>query len=124
MTTNWSTDALYEDDVDEDEDDHQSRKCGRSSEAEQSTGDSYQHEVPEEMIPSNATAASDEPRPRSPSPSAPLTKKAKVAVKPKGCLRIFDVWSSGSSNHALFQNHSFCLLGFLLSGLTSSRNPQ
>ncbi|KQJ89022.1 hypothetical protein BRADI_4g22988v3 [Brachypodium distachyon] len=76
-----NSDALYEDDVDEDEDDHQSHKHGRSSEAEQLTGDSYQHEVPEETIPSSATAASDEPRPWSPSPSAPLTKKAKVTIK-------------------------------------------
>ncbi|XP_024313276.1 uncharacterized protein LOC100841692 [Brachypodium distachyon] len=94
-----NSDALYEDDADEEEDDHQSRKRGRLSEAEQLTGDSHQHEVPEETIPSSATAVSDEPNLQSPFPSAPLTKKAKVTVKPKGRLRIFDVSSSGSSRN-------------------------
>ncbi|PNT76232.1 hypothetical protein BRADI_1g46192v3 [Brachypodium distachyon] len=104
-----NSDALYEDDMDEEEDDHQSRKHGRSSEAEQSIGDSHQHEVPEEMIPSSAMAVSDEPKLQSPSPSAPLTKKAKVTVKLKGRLRIFDVSSSGSSSSESLEAE--CLLG-------------
>ncbi|PNT70581.1 hypothetical protein BRADI_2g13705v3 [Brachypodium distachyon] len=88
-----NSDALYEDDVDENEDGLQSRKRGRSSEAEQSTGDSYRLETHEEAIPSSAMAVSDEPKLQSPSPSTPLTKKPRVAAKPKGRLRIFNVSS-------------------------------